>query len=109
MHPLLRNSYVILIITFIAVSVICYIFGWGYSTEVNDGKVVKKWSWKYPLAIALIVWVIWHFYIYPPQEIKTPTTTNETYDNAAIASVPLVAQTAGATNNFPRINMNNWN
>ena len=63
-----QNSYVILIITFIFLSVFFYLFEIGYNTEIINGKVVKKFSWKYPLAISLIVWLFWHFYLYPPSD-----------------------------------------
>lgn len=66
-----QNSYVILIITFIVLCIIFYIFKIGYNTELKDGKVIKAFSWKYPLAISLIVWLIWHFYLYPPSNINT--------------------------------------
>ncbi|ANB50590.1 hypothetical protein [Powai lake megavirus] len=63
-----QNSYVMLIITFIVLCIIFYVFKIGYNTELKDGQVVKSFSWKYPLAIALIVWLVWHFYLYPPAD-----------------------------------------
>ena len=74
------------IITFILLSAIFYIFGIGYTTDLQNGKIIRKFSWKYPLAITLIVWLFWHFYLYPPPEemetssVTTPvlTTPNQT-------------------------------
>jgi hypothetical protein len=103
-----QNSYVVLIITFILLLVIFYIFEIGYSTVITPtGKVVKKFNWMYPLAISLIVWVIWHFFLYPPAEVRESktTTTNE----------PIKYQTTPTSskgNNkltSQHINMNNWN
>lgn len=63
-----QNSYIVAIITFILLSVFCYFFEIGYSINYEDDKVVKKFSWKYPLAITLIIWVVWHFILFPPPE-----------------------------------------
>lgn len=76
-----QNSYVIFIFTFIILCIIFYVLEIGYVTHITpNGKINKKFSWKYPLAISLIVWLIWHFYLYPPpsnngsikQEIQRP-------------------------------------
>src|SRR5437016_10324053 len=77
-----QNSYVILIITFVVLCIIFYLYGISFSTKletqtttntktntpVTQTKIVKHFSWKYPLAISLIVWLVWHFYMYPPKE-----------------------------------------
>lgn len=63
-----QNSYVIFIITFLFLSIVFYLFRIGYQTSIENGKFVKKFSWKYPLAISLIVWLFWHFCLYPPSE-----------------------------------------
>jgi hypothetical protein len=64
-----QNSYIVLIITFIILCIIFYFFEIGSTAEImSDGKIVRKFSWKYPLAISLVVWVFWHFYLYPPAE-----------------------------------------
>ena len=106
-----QNSYVVLIITFIMLCVIFYLFQIGYATKIlPNGKIVKKFSWKYPLAISLIVWVFWHFYLYPPADIKT-TSIPTNYVEHSVNTI--------STNNIPiktnnkittqRINMTNWN
>lgn len=63
-----QNSYVILFITFVVLCLIFYFFEIGYTEEIENGKIVKQFSWKYPLAISLLVWIVWHFYLYPPEE-----------------------------------------
>lgn len=63
---ILKNSYIIFIITFIALYALFYLFGIGYTAEIVDGKKVMKSSWKYPLGLSLIIWVMWHFCLYPP-------------------------------------------
>ncbi len=104
-----QNSYVILIISFILLSLIFYVFEIGYSTSVlPDGKVVKKFSWKYPLAISLIIWLFWYFYLYPPESIKTGTTKSAKY-NSDITS-PKNSMSGDANRLLDqRINMANWN
>lgn len=62
-----QNSYIIALITFIVIGVIFYLFQIGTTLTVNNGKIEKKFNWKYPLAISLMVWLFWHFYMYPPQ------------------------------------------
>lgn len=102
-----QNSYVILIITFIALCVIFYIFEIGYSTSVlPSGKVVKKFSWKYPLAISLIVWVIWYFYLFPPSTIKNPPSSVEYSPNSASNKNVSLGKNKILDQ---RINMINWN
>ena len=63
-----QNSYVVALITFILLVVIFYIFKIGYTTTIeysgdqnclengtcNYTRAVKKFSWKYPLAITLL-------------------------------------------------------
>ena len=63
-----RNSYVIFVITFILLYVLFYLFGIGYKTEIIDDKPIIKFSWRYPLGLSLIVWIFWHFYLYPVNE-----------------------------------------
>ncbi|XWV26308.1 hypothetical protein QJ857_gp0766 [Tupanvirus soda lake] len=108
-----QNSYIVLIITFILLCVIFYLFEIGYNTEISpEGKVIKTFSWKYPLAISLIVWVFWHFYLFPPLE------DNNTAKIAAIQQEYSVSKnTSPIDNSTPkttklmaqRINMVNWN
>src|SRR5690606_6586711 len=75
-----QNSYIVALIVFIILVVIFYLFEIGYVTEIDpDGKIVKKFSWRYPLAIALIVWLIWHFWLFPPKE----DSHDETYSPSA--------------------------
>ena len=60
-----RNSYVIFVLAFIILYIFFYLTGIGQSVEIVDGKPVKKTSWKYPLGLSLIIWVFWHYYLYP--------------------------------------------
>lgn len=67
-----QNSYVVAIIVFILLCVVFYLFEIGYSTRLTEnGEIEKTFSWSYPLAITLIVWVIWHFVLFPTKEIKS--------------------------------------
>jgi len=45
------------------------LLGIGSTVQIVNGKPVKKSNWKYPLALALIIWVLWHFYLYPPADM----------------------------------------
>ena len=60
-----QNSYIVTIILFVALCVIFYFLQIGTKKEIVNGKVTNKFSWKYPLAISLVVWLFWHFYMYP--------------------------------------------
>lgn len=116
-----KNSYVILVISFIALYIIFYLFGIGYTTEVKDGKIVKKASWKYPLAISLFIWILWHFYVYPPpeeinanlntqQKIQQSTSPFDYKPNGDIFE-PTRNISGGSMRNqtdVQRINMINW-
>ena len=99
-----QNSFVILILSFIVLSALFYILQIGYTTDIQpDGKVVKKFSWKYPLAISLILWVIWYFFLFPPME-ETLTS---------VSSKETISSNATSPDNFSykpnhKINMENW-
>lgn len=105
-----QNSYIVLVISFILLSVICYIFQFGYTTEIINGKVKKKFSWKYPLAISLIIWVFWHFYLYPSTEnipVRAPTTPIDYTKNMSTSPGIFVPKTNKLM--AQKINMMNWN
>lgn len=128
-----QNSYVVMIITFVLLSIIFYLFQIGYSTSIEytgepqclekgtcqETRIVKKFSWKYPLAIALIVWLVWHFYLYPPADLKigdTQVETNYTPTNPNLVeyAVPISSESnlriaKGSEVNTQKINMVNWN
>jgi hypothetical protein len=91
-NKIFHNSYVVMIITFIVLCVGFYLFGIGTDTVIENGVPKKKFSWKYPLAISLVVWVIWHFYVYPPpEEIVT--------DQTAMVAKPMIDYN-GSKENF---------
>ncbi len=73
-----QNSYVMFLVSFIVLCLIFYFFKIGYTTEISNGKVTRKFGWRYPLAISLIIWLIWHFYLYPPHDgqLTSGNTTN---------------------------------
>ncbi len=107
-----QNSYVILIISFILLSLICYFFEIGYTTKINnDGNITKKFSWKYPLAISLIIWIFWHFYLYPPIEETTINQQMTGGTNYNVKNTSSVENFVPKTNKLmaQRINMANWN
>ena len=125
-----QNSYVVMAITFILLSVIFYLFEIGYSTSIQYSgdpqclekgnctqiKVLKKFSWKYPLAISLIVWLVWHFYLYPPEDLTADVKTDAPVKRATQVeyAVPISSETnlrisKGSEVNGQKINMINWN
>jgi len=111
-----QNSYVVMFITFTFLCLFFYLFEIGFNKSVQtdattgEKRTIKKFSWKYPLAIALIVWLVWHFYLYPPAEIVAqPSSTVSDYSptNQPIAAKRMPYMTNEAT--MQKINMNNWN
>lgn len=101
-----QNSYVILVIAFIIISAICYIFEIGYNTKISDNKIIKSFSWKYPLAISLIIWVFWHFYLYPPTYSPNSEISATSNDYHSPSGGDLLKTNKLMTQ---RINMANWN
>lgn len=102
---LYQNSYIVLIITFILLCAIFYLFEIGYQIQVSpEGKVIKKFSWKYPLAISLIVWVFWHFYLFPPNENINPPISSHSEN---IPSENIISKNNRLA--IQKINMVNWN
>lgn len=95
-----KNSYIMAVIIFIALLVICNLFDFGTGTEIRDGKVVKKFSWKYPLAIALVFWLVWHFYFFPDK------TGQKIWESAPKSLSPT---SASGEISQQRINLANWN
>ena len=104
-----QNSFVILIIAFILLCVIFYIFQIGYNTEIlPNGKINKKFSWKYPLAISLIIWVFWHFYLFPSPEKTDLIASDDVFSTPKSVST---THLSSKTNKLmdQHINMANWN
>lgn len=66
---LLENSYIMFALSFLVFFGIFYLFNIGTTQKVVNGKMVNRPGWKYPLALALIIWLIWHFRLYPPKEV----------------------------------------
>lgn len=99
-----QNSYIVAIITFIVLSVIFYFLQIGNKVVMVNGKIVRKFNWKYPLAITLVVWIIWHFYIYPQ---ATPNEKISCPAEKHVKSKYFTEKTEKMVDQ--KIIMNNWN
>ncbi len=66
---LLENSYIMFALSFLVFFGIFYLFNIGTTQKAVNGKIVNRPGWKYPLALALVIWLIWHFRLYPPKEV----------------------------------------
>lgn len=127
-ESIFHNSYIVAATTFLVLCILFYVFKIGYTTtrDPRTGEIVEKFSWKLPLAISLITWIFWHFYLYPPfQEI--PSKSTEPYygvnrastlsDTDAVNGCHRITHhhTSSLSNMFkqrgtaPKINMVNWN
>lgn len=96
-----KNGLFVAVMTFIILCIIFYIFKIGYTKEISDGKIVYKFSFNYPLAISLAIWVIWYFFLYPNKEFQKNVIT----DKYTVSK--FVPYTRKVVNQ--KINMNNWN
>jgi hypothetical protein len=110
-----KNSYVIFFITFIMLCVIFYVFEWGYTVQVdNQNRVIKKFSWKYPLAFSLLIWIVWHFYVYPPAEELENSPINPIQEGGSLNTnkqsliIPEKMLPRHNQVNIQKINMMNW-
>ena len=101
-----KNSYLILLLSFIILSIVFYILKIGFTTQIVDGEIVRKFNWKYPLAIALLIWVLWHFYLYPSNDSKSQQMrkANSTFSNSFQERVYCNPKEL----DNQRINMINW-
>lgn len=107
-----QNSYIVAILIFVVLCIVFYLLEIGYNVEVKDGKVIKNFSWKYPLAIALVVWVIWYFYLYPPSNLKEKNSNLGNAINNARKNASNTTSSLSFLNdsNIPqKIDMTNWN
>ena len=64
-YRIFENSYFVALITFILLTVFFYIFDIGFTTQVINEKPEKVFTYRYQIAIALVVWLIWQFFLYP--------------------------------------------
>lgn len=60
-----QNSYVIFGLSFCLIYLTFYLFGIGYVTTYEDDKPVRQMGWRYPLGLSIIIWVFWHYCMYP--------------------------------------------
>lgn len=72
LEKLYKNSYLVAILTFIILLIIFYAFSIGTTFYVENEKIKRRYNWQYPLAIALIVWVVWHFLLFPQKDNSEP-------------------------------------
>lgn len=79
MLDLLKNSFIAAILGFFLSYIFFYLAGIGYEIVINDeGKQERVMSFKYPLAFALFVWLLWYFYLFPPNKMVTPNKSENT-------------------------------
>lgn len=114
-----RNSYVIFVISFIVFYLIFYLTGYGYTVDMVEGRPVRRTSWKYPLGLSLIMWVFWHYYLYPVNDdieldlfkMKggNPKPAHNTTPNVQkIPSDQFDPTNFNKNTLIQKINMNNW-
>jgi len=107
-NKIFRNSYVIFGLSFVALYVLFYLLGIGLQTEIGDnGKPVVKSGWRYPLGLSIIVWVFWHFYMYPPPDVQLEYIPPETVAQHG-GSGSEADMLGGRAAVGQRINMKNW-
>lgn len=102
-----RNSYVVFILTFIILYALFYLFGIGYRTEIIDDRPVIKLSWRYPLGLALIVWVFWHFYLYPTPNSPKLMDGGKILSENKMTPTKMLSKMMRTSPN-QKINMKNW-
>lgn len=72
-----ENAYVAMILAFIVSIIIFYPMGIGFVEELDiDGKKRKVFKYNYSIALALIVWLMWTYYLYPPSGGKQTRTSS---------------------------------
>lgn len=112
-----QNSYIIFVISFIILYILFYLTGVGYTIDMSTGKPVKKTSWKYPLGLSLIIWVFWHYYLYPVGD--DPDLFRTKGGNSDMQKIPDRYRVPAGPEQFDpkhftgghlsqKINMNNW-
>ncbi len=93
-----KNPYIVAVFAFVILYVLFYLFGIGSTTQIIDGKSKKTRSWKYPLALSLLIWLLWKFVLFPASEV--------------IVNIPIIPLTGGKSslNEMNSMNMDYlWN
>lgn len=106
-----QNSYIIALISFIVLCVVFYLFQIGTTVTLENGRVEKKINWKYPLAISLVIWLFWHFYMYPPPDQENIMSGGSSRNKLKNTSDVPDMKNIGKYNKImnQKINMHNWN
>ncbi|CAH6420185.1 Hypothetical protein MVR_LOCUS58 [uncultured virus] len=106
---ILKNSFVVMIIAFLVLSAAFYVFGIGFTTSIEpDGQINRRFSYKYPLAIALIIWLLWYFVLFPPQCVSESDAIS--FSTASPAAPVLDPIHKGGMHGInQRISMVDWN
>lgn len=74
---LYQNSFVAAIVAFLALLVIFFVFDIAPTVKIVNGQVKHTVNWKYPLAISILVFLLWYFLLFPPEAIKPTFPSKE--------------------------------
>lgn len=104
-----QNSYIVSAVVLVILLLIFYLFDIGSKTTIeSDGSIRTNFNWKLPLAITLIFWVVWHFFVFPPIQDKKIVSPKK-YDSINSVNPPVVPssnKTFGLRDQ--QINRANW-
>lgn len=97
-----KNSYIIFVLSLIILFLLFYFFNINPTVESKNGKVIRKTNWRQPLAISLLIWVLWHFCFFPPQNDFFAQQNYNISEKSIVAHPKLYG-------GVQKINMLNWN
>jgi len=112
-----QNSYVIFGLAFCSIYLTFYLFGIGYVTTYEDDKPVRQVGWRYPLGLSIIIWVFWHYCMYPSESIlnegfeKKDVKVNRNPIDSPFRFEPKQPQTPNMRGGFDhahKMDMRNW-
>ena len=97
-----------MIIAFVVLCAAFYLFGIGFTTTIEpDGKINRRFSYKYPLAIALIIWLLWYFVLFPPPCVAESDAIS--FSTSSPEAPPTPIHKGGMHGINQRISMIDWN
>jgi hypothetical protein len=72
-----KNSFIMTILFFILICVIFFVLRIGYTVEITDKTLSEKFNFSIPVALTLLFFIVYHYFVLPHYDITKKNTTNK--------------------------------